>query len=227
MEKKLNAKHWTKACLKDLCQFLELDRSGSPGELITRIAKFLVKPKDAGNASIKDMSVTDRMKATGKRKSSSSSRSSKTRKGGKDGKKRKLNGYMTFGNEMRSEIMEENPDMAITGVAKELGRLWREMSDEEKKVYNDKAQAKFDLENKEEGADAEEAGDDDAEEEAAEEEAAEEEAAEKEAAEEDEVAEEEAAGEKVEEKTEEAEVKEATEEKADAAEEEGEAEFEG
>jgi hypothetical protein len=194
--------------LKDLCQFLEIERSGSREDQISSISKFLNKPKESGNASLADMSPAERAKANGKRKSKA--------KGKSDGKKKRLNGYMTFGNEMRSQIVEENPDMQTTEVVKELGRLWREMSEEEKTVYNDKAKAP---EEPEKDEDEEEAGDQ--EEEAAEEEEAEDEEAEDEGDADAEAEEE--SGEKDEEKEAEAEPEAAEE----AGEEDGEAEFEG
>lgn len=46
-------------------------------------------------------------------------------------------GYMMFANEKRSSVVE--PGLKVTEVAKKLGALWRALSDEEKKKYNEAA----------------------------------------------------------------------------------------
>lgn len=55
-------------------------------------------------------------------------------------KKRKSsgpNGYMKFSKEMRPRIISENPKMRsdVIAVAREIGKKWRALSDEEKKKY--------------------------------------------------------------------------------------------
>lgn len=46
-------------------------------------------------------------------------------------------GYMMFANEKRSSVAQ--PGLKVTEVAKKLGELWRALSDEEKKKYNEAA----------------------------------------------------------------------------------------
>lgn len=64
-----------------------------------------------------------------------------SRKGmGETRKKRKSsgpNGYMKFSKEMRPRIISENPKMRsdVIAVAREIGKKWRALSDEEKKKY--------------------------------------------------------------------------------------------
>jgi hypothetical protein len=55
-------------------------------------------------------------------------------------KKRKSsgpNGYMKFSKEMRPKIVAENPKMKsdVIAVAREIGKRWRAMSEEERKKY--------------------------------------------------------------------------------------------
>jgi hypothetical protein len=55
-------------------------------------------------------------------------------------KKRKSsgpNGYMKFSKEMRPKILAENPKMKsdVIAVAREIGKKWRALSEEEKKKY--------------------------------------------------------------------------------------------
>lgn len=55
-------------------------------------------------------------------------------------KKRKSsgpNGYMKFSKEMRPKIIAENPKMKsdVIAVAREIGKKWRALSEEERKKY--------------------------------------------------------------------------------------------
>jgi hypothetical protein len=52
--------------------------------------------------------------------------------------KRALSAYMFFCNDRRAQVKEENPSMNGPQVVTELGRLWRELSDEDKVPYNAK-----------------------------------------------------------------------------------------
>ena len=49
--------------------------------------------------------------------------------------KRGLNKYMAFTNAMRTEVTNANPEMSPKDVTRELGKQWREMSDEDKIPY--------------------------------------------------------------------------------------------
>ena len=53
---------------------------------------------------------------------------------------RKKTGFIVFSKEKRPEVKKENPDMKFTDISKELGKMWKNLSDEEKQVFNDKAQ---------------------------------------------------------------------------------------
>jgi|SRR6056297_3548684 len=54
--------------------------------------------------------------------------------------KRALNGYMYFSKDKREQVKAENPDAAVTSIAKLLGAQWKGMSDDEKKPYQKMAE---------------------------------------------------------------------------------------
>ena len=49
--------------------------------------------------------------------------------------KRSKNAFMLFSAAKRAEIKEANPDMKSTDISKELGLLWKALSDDEKKTF--------------------------------------------------------------------------------------------
>ena len=51
-------------------------------------------------------------------------------------KQTKMNAYMNFVKKMRPIIVKDNPDMGFTDIGKELGRVWRSLSQEEKQAYD-------------------------------------------------------------------------------------------
>ncbi len=53
--------------------------------------------------------------------------------------KRASNAYMIFCKERRSQLKNENPDMPFGQLGKKLGDMWRTMSAEEKRPYEDRA----------------------------------------------------------------------------------------
>ncbi|KIL64601.1 hypothetical protein M378DRAFT_77996 [Amanita muscaria Koide BX008] len=64
-----------------------------------------------------------------------------SRKGKKDPKapKRPLSAYMFFSQDWRERIKTENPDAGFGEVGKLLGAKWKELDDEEKKPYVERA----------------------------------------------------------------------------------------
>jgi len=50
--------------------------------------------------------------------------------------KRPKTGFLYFCDEFRSQITDENPELKLGGIMKELGKLWGTYSDEEKEKYN-------------------------------------------------------------------------------------------
>uniref|UniRef100_A0A7E4ZUT0 HMG box domain-containing protein n=1 Tax=Panagrellus redivivus TaxID=6233 RepID=A0A7E4ZUT0_PANRE len=53
--------------------------------------------------------------------------------------KRALSAFFFFSNERRQEVQSQHPEWKVSEVAKELGREWKAFTDEQKKVYEDKA----------------------------------------------------------------------------------------
>jgi hypothetical protein len=63
----------------------------------------------------------------------------KTVKKDSPSQKGKKTGYMLFGEENRKNIKEDNPEMTFGEVSKELGAMWKGLTEDEKSVYNVKA----------------------------------------------------------------------------------------
>ena len=55
--------------------------------------------------------------------------------------KRALSAYFFFMKDTRPKVVAKNPDMKVTEIGKELGAMWRAMSDGEKAPYVKKADA--------------------------------------------------------------------------------------
>ncbi|ODV93063.1 hypothetical protein PACTADRAFT_184821 [Pachysolen tannophilus NRRL Y-2460] len=70
-------------------------------------------------------------------------RRSRTQKKKKDpnAPKRSLSAYMFFANETRDIVRAENPGIAFGQVGKVLGERWKALSDDQKKPFEDKAEA--------------------------------------------------------------------------------------
>jgi len=46
-----------------------------------------------------------------------------------------MNAFMTFSNEHRQDVRDENPSLKMTEIASLLGQMWRDLSDDEKDEY--------------------------------------------------------------------------------------------
>ena len=64
---------------------------------------------------------------------------SKRKKPQSEKPKKSLTAYVLYCGEKRSKLKEEQPDLTFAEVGKELGRLWRELSQDEKQPFSDKA----------------------------------------------------------------------------------------
>lgn len=51
-------------------------------------------------------------------------------------KSKKVSNFQRFCKEKRPDLKRDHPDMKFGDVNKELGRMWKELSDEEKNKYN-------------------------------------------------------------------------------------------
>merc|ERR1719204_2512815 len=63
--------------------------------------------------------------------------------------KRPLSGYMIFVNAVRDKVVNDNPDMKVTDVLREIGGMWRDLSESDKQFYQAKAvklKAKYEME---------------------------------------------------------------------------------
>ena len=58
-----------------------------------------------------------------------------------------VSGYTTFVKETRKKVKDEHPEMSFQEISSEVGRLWKELPQEEKQKYNDMA-AKYNEEHK-------------------------------------------------------------------------------
>lgn len=45
---------------------------------------------------------------------------------------------MLFSKEHRAKVKEDNPEITFGGIGKELGAMWRALSDKEKQAYKDR-----------------------------------------------------------------------------------------
>jgi len=53
--------------------------------------------------------------------------------------KRSMSSFMFFANAKRSEVKQSYPDLKITEVGKKLGEMWKMLSSDEKKIYEEQA----------------------------------------------------------------------------------------
>ena len=55
--------------------------------------------------------------------------------------KGKSSAYIMFGNAKRAEVKEQHPDFSLGDIGRELGKRWKELTDDDKKPYVDLATA--------------------------------------------------------------------------------------
>jgi len=67
-------------------------------------------------------------------------KSTRTGAKGTNGKGR-ISGYLLFSNENRDRLRKENPDLTFTSVGKELGGMWKQLSESERQQWNERAVA--------------------------------------------------------------------------------------
>lgn len=66
-------------------------------------------------------------------------RRAKKKKKDPNAPKRPTSAYFYYAGDVRPGIREENPDMKITQVMSQIGAQWRELTDEDKKPYEEQA----------------------------------------------------------------------------------------
>lgn len=129
----------------------ESDASGDDDDLgsgfeDSDLEEFAKKGKAATKKkkSKKQADSDDNSDAGGKkRKKAKGGKSPKKKKRKKDPKapKRGLSAFMFFSQEMRSKIQEKNPDASFGETGKLLGEAWKNVTEEEKKKFEDMAEA--------------------------------------------------------------------------------------
>lgn len=91
------------------------------------------KPKKEMKIKAKSDSEEDKPKKAKKTKAKAKSDSEE------DKPKKKVNAYSLFAKENRAQVKEENPDMDSKAVTKELAQQWKDLDDDEKQEWKDKA----------------------------------------------------------------------------------------
>lgn len=123
-------KVWTVALLKSALDLFGLEKSGDRDALCDRLMKFLAHPENVKKVSGK------------KRKSSSSSglKRKRTRKTTSPKQPSKMTGFLLFSKASRPVLKEKKPDLTFGEIGTELGRLWKSLSEDERKEWNDQAE---------------------------------------------------------------------------------------
>ena len=78
--------------------------------------------------------------STLEKKSKKKEKKEKKESDGEEKPKKKLSSYFYFMKVMRPGVLEKNKDLAVTEISKELGKMWKELSDSEKEEWKEKAQ---------------------------------------------------------------------------------------
>ena len=63
-----------------------------------------------------------------------------SKKSTKKSSAKKLTGYTYFCRENRSDVKDDNPEMSAAEITKQLAKLWKELSEEEKQEWRENAQ---------------------------------------------------------------------------------------
>ncbi|KAH8058667.1 hypothetical protein JL722_5895 [Aureococcus anophagefferens] len=108
------------------------DGDGSDGDEAPKIAK---KPKKEAAAEPKPK----KRKAEPKKEKAEPKK--KRKKKDPNAPKGKSSAYIMFGNAKRAEVKEQHPDFSLGDIGRELGKRWKELTDDDKKPYVDLATA--------------------------------------------------------------------------------------
>lgn len=121
-------KVWTVSLLKSALDLFGLEKGGDRDTLCARLVKFLANPENTKKASGKKRKV-----------SSSSGPKRKRSKSVKSKRPSKMTGFLLFSKASRPVLKEKKPDLTFAEVGTELGRLWKSLSEEERKEWSDQA----------------------------------------------------------------------------------------
>lgn len=159
-------KGWRISCIRELCQFFDLDHSGDKDTLIKRAASFVAAPFESGRTELDEEGVpTTRYRGQRKRKRTSSPQRKKQKSVKKAKKKQqkkkktkskakatssksgpsksKVRGprsaKVIFVQEKRSDVMAANPGKDRLELAKIMLRQWDSLDASDRAVYESKA----------------------------------------------------------------------------------------
>lgn len=122
-------KVWTVSLLKSALDLFGLEKGGDRDALCARLVKFLANPENAKKASGKKRKVS----------SSSGPKRKRSKKSAKSKRPSKMTGFLLFSKASRPVLKEKKPDLTFAEVGTELGRLWKSLSEEERKEWSDQA----------------------------------------------------------------------------------------
>ncbi|KAJ1847340.1 Non-histone chromosomal protein 6 [Coemansia sp. RSA 2611] len=114
-----------------------------------RAASSRKKAEPAAEAPAAPAARATRKKATSKVEDAGKVTKKKRTKKDPNAPKRALSAYMFFSQDRRAQVQEDNPNVTFGQIGKILGGLWKEMNEEQKKPYQDKAkkdQARYEAE---------------------------------------------------------------------------------
>ena len=134
---------------KDIMVLLGQEWSNTSEKKRKPFADQAVEAKTAYLEDMKSYTPSDEWLALESASDSESGKKTSKKRKTKAGPKRALSAYLYFCQAMRSNVKETNPTFAPKEITSELGRLWREMTDKQKKPYNKlnaKDKARFDEE---------------------------------------------------------------------------------
>ncbi|TDH67874.1 hypothetical protein CCR75_005332 [Bremia lactucae] len=80
-------------------------------------------------------------KAVGRPKKDGDHTRKPRKKKDKNAPKRALSAFMFFSNDIRDTVKKEMPDLPFLGISSEIGRRWKQISDEDRRPYDELAAA--------------------------------------------------------------------------------------
>jgi hypothetical protein len=113
---------WTVALLKDALGMFGLEKGGTREELAGRLVDYLAKPE----------AIKSGKPVSGAKRKRSSTKGKKAKKS--KGPKKPPTAFILFGNSVRDEIRQKNPDASFGEIGKLIGQAWNDASDDVKQV---------------------------------------------------------------------------------------------
>ena len=100
-------------------------------------AALAEKDKERYQKEMKDYKPLDKILVTNpsKLQKKKAAKAARKKRKDKNAPKKAMGSYMYFTQAMRPKLLEENPELGLTGVAQRCGALWKELSEEDKAPY--------------------------------------------------------------------------------------------